>query len=90
MKPNALLAMLGLAALAGCANTPRYDARFGDAVRHARVAMTINPAGSSMNDPVSGIDGQAAKEAVNRYHETFKEPPPVVNVINIGGMTSSK
>lgn len=79
-----------VAALTGCASTPQYDARFGDAVRHARLSMTINPAGSSMNDPVAGIEGHAAKEAMNRYYETFKEPPPVVNVINIGGIASGK
>ena len=84
------LAIVCLVALTGCASTPHYDARFGDAVRQARVAMTVNPAGSSMNDPVAGIEGQAAKEAMSRYYETFKAPPPVVNVINIGGVTSGK
>ena len=84
------LAIAGLVTLAGCASTPNYDARFGDAVRQARVAMTVNPAGSSMSDPVAGIEGQAAKEAMNRYYESFKSPPPVVNVINIGGVSSAK
>lgn len=89
MKTTALV-LAGLAALAGCSSTPQYDARFGDTVRQSRVAMTVNPAGSAMNDPVAGIEGQAAKEAMNRYYETFKTPPPVVNVINIGGVTSTK
>jgi hypothetical protein len=34
---------------------------------------------------VSGIDGRAAKESIKRYQDSFKEPPPVTNVINIGG-----
>jgi hypothetical protein len=76
-----------LAILAGCSTTPHYDKHFGDAVRQAKLAMTINPNASANPDPVAGIDGQAATEAFGRYQTSFKEPPPVVNVINIGGTT---
>jgi hypothetical protein len=74
--------------LAGCyttSTTPNYDAKFGDAVREARQRMTINPAGSENPDPVAGLDGKSAREAIVLYQGTFKTPPPVVNVINIGG-----
>ena len=80
----------GLALLSGCAGpgygaaTPNYDLRFGEAVRQARARMTLNP-GAAPTDPVVGIDGLAAFEAQTRYHDSFKAPPPVVNVINIGG-----
>lgn len=74
-----------LAALAGCATSPNYDARFGDAVRKARSAMTINPNPPPSPDQAAGIDGQAAREAITRYQDSFKAPPPVVNVINIHG-----
>ena len=75
---------------AGCANTPtpQYDAQMGAAVRAARLAMTIDPAAGSRADEALGIDGRAAKEAVKRYQDSFKEPPPVVNVVNIGGAIS--
>ena len=81
-----LLAVL----LGGCAasTTPNYDARFGDAVREARQRMTINPNAGREGDPVAGMDGLAASEAFDRYHDSFKAPPPVVNVINIGGSVS--
>jgi len=71
--------------LAGCAasNTPNYDLRFGDAVRQAREQMALNPTVST--NPVAGMDGIAAREAAGRYLDSFKAPPPVVNVINIGG-----
>lgn len=80
-------ALLLLALLAGCAasSTPAYDSRFGDAVRQARRQMTINPNAGSNPDPVAGLDGKAAREAFGRYEDSFKAPPPVVNVINIGG-----
>lgn len=72
---------------AGCADTPtpRYDAQMGTAVRDARLAMTIDPAAGNRPDEAKGIDGRAANEAVKRYQDSFKEPPPVVNVVNIGG-----
>jgi hypothetical protein len=77
------------AVLAGCAvsATPQYDTRFGDAVREARQRMAITPAAAS-TDPVVGLDGPSAREAQTRYHDSFKTPPPVVNVINIGGTVS--
>jgi hypothetical protein len=82
---NKLICCAALVMLAGCATTPRYDARFGDAVRQARSAMTINRDTPASLDPAAGIDGQAARETIARYQDSFKAPPPVVNVIHIGG-----
>jgi hypothetical protein len=71
---------------AGCANrTPVLDERFGDAVRAARATQTINPDASRNADPVVGLDGLAAHESIERYKDATKAPPPVTNVINIGG-----
>lgn len=85
------LALLVVTLLAGCAasTTPNYDARFGDAVRQARLRMTLNPNAGANPDSMAGMDGLAARDALGRYHETFKIPPPVVNVINIGGSASA-
>jgi len=82
---TALLPLL-LTVLAGCASvTPNYDAKFGDAVRQAKLKMTINPDAGNNPDPVSGMDGKSAREAITNYQLTYKSPPPAVNVINIGG-----
>ncbi|NKE66037.1 hypothetical protein RAMLITH_09415 [Ramlibacter sp. RBP-2] len=80
-----LIVALALLA-AGCASspTPNYDLRFGDAVREARRAMTLNP-GAGGGPALHGLEGTTAAEAMGRYHDSFKAPPPVVNVINIGG-----
>lgn len=85
------LVLLIVALLGGCAasTTPNYDARFGDAVRQARQRMTLNPSAGTNADPLLGMDGRSAREAVVRYQDTFRAPPPVVNVINIGGSTSA-
>ena len=88
---NKLVIALFLGLIGGCSTvTPNYDARFGDAVREAKLKMTINPDAGKNPDQVAGMDGKSAKEAVNLYQGTFKAPPPVTNVINIGGSISSK
>lgn len=76
-----------LLALAGCASsTPALDASFGNAVREARAAQTLNPKASAQNtQPALGIDGKAANEAQQRYVDSFKAPPKTFEVINIGG-----
>ena len=80
--PTALLLVL----LAGCASvTPQYDTRFGNSVREAKLKMTINPDAGKNPDQVLGMDGKSARETIIFYQNTYKEPPPPVNVINIGG-----
>lgn len=90
MKNTLLAAAIG-ALLAACASssTPNVDKHFGEAVRAARAQQTINPDASQNPDPVSGIDARASKESLDRYHESFKSPPPTFNVINIGGGVSA-
>jgi len=81
------IGVFSIVLVAGCAQTvtPHYDMRFGDAVREANLAMTIDPNAGRSDDTVMGIDGRAAQESATRYRDSFKEPPPVTNVINIGG-----
>lgn len=71
----------------GCASTttPNLDARFGEAVLQARALQTINPDFPANPDPVYGLDGESARQAMIRYQESFKTPPSTFNVINIGG-----
>jgi hypothetical protein len=85
MKLLAIAMLAGL--LTGCASTttPNYDKRFGEAVRGAKRQMTINPDAGRNADLATGMDGRAARESVLRYQDTYKTPPPAINVINIGG-----
>jgi hypothetical protein len=88
---NRLIAFAIIAAvivlLTGCAisPTPDYDLKFGNAVREARARMTLNPNAGANPDLAVGMDGKAAQGAITLYERSFKSPPPVVNVINIGG-----
>lgn len=88
---NKLEIALPLALLAACTTTvtPNYDAKFGSAVREARLKMAIDPDAGKTPDRVVGIDGTAARATIMRYQETFKTPPPVANIINIGGKIGS-
>jgi hypothetical protein len=86
MRPIILIA--AAVSIAGCSSSPAYDSRFGDAVRAARLAQTLDPQAGNKPDQVAGIDTQAALEAQKQYQQSFKAPPPVTNVINIGGMTN--
>lgn len=92
MKSISLALLLAAAgALAGCASsTPHYDARFGDAVRQARLAQTLNPGAGQAMAPPPTMEGRTAREVSERYQESFKSPPPVVNVINIGGAVGGR
>lgn len=81
-----LCAALALSATACVSSTPMLDERFGDAVRAARLAQTLHPDAGLNADPVAGLDGVAAKESMKHYEDSFKTPPPVTNVINIGGV----
>jgi hypothetical protein len=66
------------ALLTACASTsPVLDANFGNAVRQARTAQTLNP--------VLGIDGQAGAAAQARYQDSFKAPPKTFEVIENTG-----
>ena len=74
----------GLVLLSACAPvTPEWDAKFGDTVRMAVAQQTLNPEASRNTEPVNGIDGRPADEAIKRYHKSFQEPPPPAPLFQI-------
>ena len=76
--------------LQACTNTTPYlSSRFGYAVNAAKSQQTINPAASNNTDPVAGIGGVEAKEAVGRYYDSFKAPPPTFEIF-VGGTAGER
>jgi type IV pilus biogenesis protein CpaD/CtpE len=75
------------ATLSGCTLAPlaQVDANFGQSVRSAAAAQTLNPNASAKPGAPNGVDGQAAVNALKRYRDGFKEPPPTFGIIGIGG-----
>lgn len=87
MNRSQYILMTVLAAgLAGCISpTPNLDKRFGDSVTMLKAQQTMNPAASRNTDPVAGLDGKAAKGALDNYHDRFRTPPSEApNVFSFG------
>jgi hypothetical protein len=72
-----------LALLGGCAHSTRLDGQFGDAVKAARLAQTINPLPPATT-VVNGMDGEAARSAYESYQKSFKAPEPQAGALTVG------
>ena len=74
-SPALALALAILAA--GCvAPSPHVDRQFGQAVRAAVAQQTADPAAVRNTNPVSGMDGPAARAAQGKYEASFATPAP--------------
>lgn len=82
-----MIAIAGIVALSGCVatTTPETDARFGEAMSMMKAQQTLNPDASRNTDPVVGLDGKAAKGALDNYRDSFRKPPAEApNFLGIG------
>lgn len=84
--PAVFIALL----LTGCVPaTPRLDARFSDATRTLNAEQVLDPDASQRNAtrPVSGVEGRAARETMDRYYRSFSQPQRASSglTINVGG-----
>lgn len=71
--------------LVACSATPHLDAHFGESVNILKAQQTINPDASRNTNPVAGVDGKAAKGALDNYRDSFRKPPAEsANVLTIG------
>lgn len=89
-KWNVPCATLGVLLLSACASTtPHMDSTFGQAVNQAKMQQILNPGPVSTANPV-GLGGTPARESIERYHDTFRAPPPTFEIIfGTGGGASS-
>lgn len=80
------LMMLSPLAVAACSTSPAFDRSFGESARLATFQQTRDPSATERNGdrPVDGIEARAASKTMDRYYKSFAEPPPPVNVFNIG------
>jgi hypothetical protein len=80
-----MVALLGCAVLAGCVSTtPHLDEQHGAATILTRAQQTLYPDASRNTNPVKGLDGKAAKGALDNYRDSFRQPPSEAEVISIG------
>jgi hypothetical protein len=70
----------------GCVSpTPRFDRDFGASVRANLAAQVVNPAAAANANPVSGVDGPAARGTQERYEKSFAQPEPPAPALIITG-----
>ena len=72
-------------ALGGCASaSPKWDKRFGNAVREVTAQQIRDPEAPQRHaDTEPTADGRTVREAGDRYVDTLRAPPPN-NVIQLG------
>ena len=69
----------------GCGPT-RTQMDFGTSYQLAKFNQIQNPQAEKNLEPVEGMDGQAAQNAVEKYHKDFEKPAPAQNFsISISG-----
>jgi uncharacterized protein YcfL len=79
-----VIAPIAAVLLSACASAPYLDSHLGESVNMAKAQQTVNLDASQNKNPVFGIDGQTAKNTIDRYHSASKEPPASTNIFNIG------
>lgn len=79
----AALALLACGAPGCVSTTPHWDARLGAATRSNLAAQVIDPNGAAASNPSVGLDGRAARAAIENYQRSFARPelgPPAAMV----------
>jgi type IV pilus biogenesis protein CpaD/CtpE len=80
---TALLALT--ATLGGCAHTtPSWDNNFGASVRASTAAQVADPAAAANTNPVTGIDGGAARNIQRHYEGSYVKPEPHGSAMTTG------
>jgi hypothetical protein len=80
-KAKLVLGSLSLTMLFACTTaTPRLDSSFGHTVNKAKMQQTLNPDAGVTAGPVTGLHGTPTRETIERYHDSFKAPPPTFEV----------
>jgi hypothetical protein len=84
----AALLAVGVLTLSGCVPRAAYTGSgMGESLAETKASQTLNPDASLNADPVVGLDGQSADNAINGYVKSFKSPTPLapISTISIGG-----
>ena len=81
---NTVLFFLMISCVSACVQTtPQWDRQFGDTARKTAALQILNPEAGTT--PVSeSMEGQAGREAIGRYRNSFKEHQNNANSFVIG------
>lgn len=64
--------IVGGIVIAGCAGPSVLDQNWGRSVETARFNQTLNPKAGENLEPVVGLDGRSADNALETYRQSFK------------------
>lgn len=78
------VALLGLA---GCFPPSALEMDYGNSVRNNVAQQVVNPRAGFNPKPALGLPPQAAEGEMDRYNQTFKEPPKKMEKQLETGMT---
>jgi len=62
---------LVLLALTGCGTAPHWESRFGQAVREARLAQTLDPEAGLSEAPLPLTDGKSIAGSLGKYNASY-------------------
>jgi hypothetical protein len=86
----AVLAAVGMVTLTGCVSRGAYiESVLGESLAQTKASQTLNPEASLNTDPVTGLDGQSATNAINSYEQSFKSQASPSTGAGVGGMGGS-
>ncbi len=81
--------LIGLAGIflisVGCAGPSRLEMDYGTSFKLAKFNQILNPEAEKNLEPVTGFDGPAAKNTLDKYQKDFEKPtPPPTYVLGVG------
>jgi hypothetical protein len=71
--------------LLGCAGPSRLEMDFGTSSKLMKANQVWDPEAEKNIEPVSGLDGKAARATLEKYRKDFEKPaPPAPYTLSIG------
>jgi len=64
--------IVSIIVIAGCAGPSVLEQNWGRSVETARFNQTLNPKAGENPEPVTGLDGRSADNALEAYRRSFK------------------
>jgi len=71
-----------------CPGPSRLKMDYGNSYKLAIFNQTLNPEAEKNLEPVTGFDGRAAREVIERYRKEFEKPaPPPTYILPVGSIS---
>lgn len=87
-KTSMMIAIIGLLGiLTSCVGPSRLEMDYGTSAKLAKYNQILNPEAEKNLEPVTGLDGAAAKANVEKYRKGFEKPQaPPTYTLSIGSI----